>query len=33
MGNLLSRLPFNRAANCDVDTVVRQLAGAGPVRS
>jgi hypothetical protein len=31
MGNLLSRLPFNRAASCDVDTVVRQLAD--PVRS
>jgi rhodanese-related sulfurtransferase len=32
MGRLLSKLPFNRAAGCDVDTVVRQLADAGPVR-
>ena len=33
MGNLLSRLPFNRTARCDVDTVVRQLTDPGPVRS
>jgi rhodanese-related sulfurtransferase len=32
MGTLLARLPFNRAASCDVDTVVRQLVDAGPVR-
>ena len=32
MGNLLARLPFNRAARCDVDTVVRQLTDAGAVR-
>ena len=32
MGNLLSKLPFNRAASCDVDTVVRQLTDAGAVR-
>jgi rhodanese-related sulfurtransferase len=33
LGSLLSRLPFNRAASCDVDTVVRQLTDAGTVRS
>lgn len=33
MGTLLSKLPFNRTARCDIDTVVRQLVGAGPVRS
>jgi rhodanese-related sulfurtransferase len=32
MGNLLSKLLFNRAASCDVDTVVRQLTDAGTVR-
>lgn len=33
MGNLLSKLPFNRAARCDIDTVVRQLTDARPLRS
>ncbi len=33
MGTLLSKLPFNRAADCDIDTVVRQLVDAGPVRA
>jgi rhodanese-related sulfurtransferase len=28
MGMLLAKLPYNRAASCDVDTVVKQLTGA-----
>jgi hypothetical protein len=28
MGTPLSKLPFNRTARCDIDTVVRQLVGA-----
>jgi hypothetical protein len=28
MGMLLSRLPYNRGAGCDIDSVVAQLAGA-----
>jgi rhodanese-related sulfurtransferase len=33
MGMLLSRLPYNRGAGCDIDSVVAQLAGAeGPGR-
>ncbi|GAB3084891.1 rhodanese-like domain-containing protein [Micromonospora schwarzwaldensis] len=30
MGMLLSRLPYNRGAGCDLDTVVGQLRDAGP---
>jgi rhodanese-related sulfurtransferase len=33
MGTLLARLPFNRAAACDIDAVVRQLVDTNPVRS
>lgn len=32
MGTLLSKLPFNRAAGCDIDAVVRQLTETGPDR-
>lgn len=30
MGNLLSRLPYNRGARCDVDAVVRELRSSSP---
>lgn len=30
MGNLLSRLPYNRGARCDVDAVVRDLRSSSP---
>lgn len=30
MGNLLSRLPYNRGQRCDVDAVVRDLRSASP---
>lgn len=33
MGTMLSKLPFNRSASCDIETVVRQLAAAEPARS
>jgi rhodanese-related sulfurtransferase len=33
MGTLLAKLPFNRAAGCDIDAVVRQLTDTNPVRS
>jgi hypothetical protein len=29
MGTLLSKLPCNRGATCDIDAVVRELVGAG----
>jgi rhodanese-related sulfurtransferase len=33
MGTLLSRLPYNRGATCDLDTIVAQLAGQGVART